>query len=144
MWNFTCGNLLLLLVWYLHNDFCYTEACNNYEVKCTGFSPCDFFPTVFMLRKFSARRSINHLSFTLFPQFFFLGGCCTGGIKFPGQGSNPCHSTDPSQSSDNAGSLIHWTIRELQIVFFLFRAAPVAYGSSRARVELEPHLRPTP
>ena len=33
--------------------------------------------------------------------------------KFVGQGSNPCHSSVPSHSSDNAGSLIFWVTREL-------------------------------
>ena len=43
--------------------------------------------------------------------YFFLGGgggCNTCGMqKFLGQGSNPCHSSDLSHRSDNAGSLTH-------------------------------------
>ena len=31
----------------------------------------------------------------------------------PGQGLNLCHSSNPSQSSDNTGPLIHWATREL-------------------------------
>ena len=38
---------------------------------------------------------------------------CTHGIKFPGQRSNLCHSSNPSHSSDNARSLTHYTTREL-------------------------------
>ena len=38
--------------------------------------------------------------------------------KFPGQGSNPCHNGDLSHSSDNAGSLTHWAIRELPVKLF--------------------------
>ena len=34
--------------------------------------------------------------------------------KFPGQGVGPHHSSDPSHSSDNTGSLTHWATRELQ------------------------------
>ena len=33
--------------------------------------------------------------------------------KFPGQGSNPCHSSHPSHCRDNAGSLTHWATGEL-------------------------------
>ena len=32
--------------------------------------------------------------------------------KFPGQGSNLCHSSDPRHSSGNARSLTHWATRE--------------------------------
>ena len=34
-------------------------------------------------------------------------------VTFPGQGSNPCHSSDPSSSSDNTVSLNHCPTREL-------------------------------
>ena len=34
--------------------------------------------------------------------------------KFPGQGSNPHHSSNQSHSSYNAGPLTHWATRELQ------------------------------
>ena len=60
--------------------------------------------------------------------------------KFPGQGLNPCHSCNQSHSGDNTRSLTYWATRELPIklyflfgVFLLFRAAPVAYGSSQAK-----------
>ena len=33
--------------------------------------------------------------------------------KFPGQGLNPHHSSNPSHGSGNAGSLTHCTTREL-------------------------------
>ena len=53
-------------------------------------------------------------SVTLF-FFFFLwgGGQAHGTRRFPGQGSNPNHSSDLSHSSDNAGSLTHRATREL-------------------------------
>ena len=38
--------------------------------------------------------------------------------KFLGQGLNPCHSSNPSHSSDNARSLTHCTTRELCYVHF--------------------------
>ena len=36
--------------------------------------------------------------------------------KFPGQGSNPCHSSEPSHCSDNVGSLICCNTRELLFI----------------------------
>ena len=44
--------------------------------------------------------------------YLFIGGSYSM-WKFPGQGSNSCHSSDPSHSSDNAGSLAFWATREL-------------------------------
>ena len=44
------------------------------------------------------------LSDNLFFFFFFFGHIC-GMWKFPGQGSNPCHSSNPSHCSENARSL---------------------------------------
>ena len=85
-----------------------------------------------------------------------------GTHRFPGQGSNPCHSRDQSHSSDGAGALTGCTTWELLEHFlkFLFRAAPAAYGSSQARGHTgataavlhhshnhslsEPHLHHTP
>ena len=51
------------------------------------------------------------------------------------QESNPRHSNDLSHSRDNTGSLTRYTTRELpdHSLFLLFRATPVAYGSSQAR-----------
>lgn len=53
--------------------------------------------------------------------FFWGGGRCTCSMwKFRGQGGiELCHSNDPSCCSDNAGSLTHYTTRELQACFFL-------------------------
>ena len=42
-----------------------------------------------------------------------LGGYILGIQKFLGQGSNPCHSSNQSHSSDNARSLTCYTTREL-------------------------------
>ena len=38
--------------------------------------------------------------------------------KFPGQASNPRHSSDPSLSGDNARSFNHQATRELQKINF--------------------------
>ena len=48
--------------------------------------------------------------------FLFVGwgGCTCNMRKFPGQGSNLCHSCNQSYSSDSAGSLTCWAPRELQ------------------------------
>ena len=50
----------------------------------------------------------------------FLGGYAyaCGMWKFPGQGSNLCHSSSLGCSSDHAGSLTHCTTRELLMVTF--------------------------
>ena len=89
--------------------------------------------------------------------FIYLFCHIRGRWKFPGQGLNPRHRSDPSHCSDNPGSLTHCTTRELPafillshlflrivrvfwgVFLFLFclfafsRAAPAACGSSRAR-----------
>ena len=52
--------------------------------------------------------------------FFFLFGCTCGMWKFPGQGSNPRHSSDLGQYSDNTRSLTQCTTRELLLFFFVF------------------------
>ena len=45
--------------------------------------------------------------------------CHTRGMwKFPGQGSNPCHSSNLSRFSDNAGSLTCCATKELCDVLF--------------------------
>ena len=59
--------------------------------------------------------------------------------KYPGQGSNGCHSSDPSHCSDSAKSLTHCTTRELQqVLFFKSRdreVTGVLRGSSPIRLE---------
>ena len=45
-------------------------------------------------------------------------GCAPGMWKFSGKGSNPHYSCNQSHGSDNAGSLTHWAMKELQMVFF--------------------------
>ena len=40
-------------------------------------------------------------------RFFFFFGHTHGMQKFLGQESNPLHSSDPSHSTDNTGSLTH-------------------------------------
>ena len=58
----------------------------------------------------------QHL-WAFFWRFFFPFSGYTCHIwKFPDQGSNPPHSSDTSHCSDSAGSLIHCTTRELQII----------------------------
>ena len=51
----------------------------------------------------------NYDLFWLQAEFF---GYTQGMQKFLGQGSNLCHSSDLSHSSDNAGSLTHEVIKE--------------------------------
>ena len=45
---------------------------------------------------------------------FFFFGCSRDIWKFPGQGLNPYHSSDPSCCNDNRGSLTRCTTGELQ------------------------------
>ena len=49
---------------------------------------------------------------------FFFFGHAWGRWKFPDQGWNPCHSSNPTHCSDNAGSLTCWATRELQQLIF--------------------------
>ena len=54
---------------------------------------------------------------------FFLFGCTLGMRKFPRQGWNPRHSSDPSRCIDNARSLTCSATRELHsptLLFFFF------------------------
>ena len=57
-------------------------------------------------------RLLAHFFFFFFVFVFFFGHACDM-QKFQGQGVNPCHSADPSHSSDNARSLFCWATREL-------------------------------
>ena len=80
----------------------------------------------------------------------FSFGHAQGMQKFLGQGLNLCHSSNPSHSSDNAGSLVtrppanskNFFFKKIRFIrdlhslkkfFFLFMATPVAYESSQAR-----------
>ena len=55
----------------------------------------------------SATEALHFLSYLMF------FGCTSGMQKFPGQGSNPRHSSDPSHRSDNTRYLTHWATWEL-------------------------------
>lgn len=50
--------------------------------------------------------------------FFFFFWLCPWHAEFLGQGSNRCHSSDPSHSSDTDSSLAHRSSRELQTGLF--------------------------
>ena len=69
---------------------------------------------------FSPEPVRGHLHFTFFFFLFFLSffGLTWGMLKFLGQGSNPCHSSDLSCCSDNAGSLTCRATRELPNLHF--------------------------
>ena len=55
----------------------------------------------------------------------FFGHTCSM-WKLPGQGLNPSNSSDPSPSSDKAGSLTSCTVRELPMAYVL-----IVYGSAK-------------
>ena len=48
--------------------------------------------------------------------------------KFLSQGSNPCHSCNPSHSSDNGGSLTHCTTKELLVIYFIVTSKRILHG----------------
>ena len=52
--------------------------------------------------------------------FFFFFRRTLSKLKFPGQGSNRCHSSIQSHSSHTTRSITHWATREFQLVFFFF------------------------
>ena len=69
-----------------------------------------------------------------FKHFF---GHTHGMQKFQGQGLNLNPSSEERHGSDNTGSLSQWATREHLkffsfVLFFPFKAAPTAYGSSQA------------
>ena len=51
---------------------------------------------------------------------FLEGSCAWGMLKFPGQGSNPHHSSDLSHSSESARYFTCWVPMELPKLFDLF------------------------
>ena len=55
---------------------------------------------------------IKNPKFSVDESFFFFGPACNM-WKFLGQGSNACHSSDPSHCRDNTRSLTCWATREL-------------------------------
>ena len=57
--------------------------------------------------------SRNSLIAFSFPGQFLFFGCVCILWKFPGQGSNSCHSSDPRLCRDNTGSITCCTAREL-------------------------------
>ena len=56
--------------------------------------------------------------------------------KFPGQGSNPHHSSNPSTSSDHARSLTRCTLRERQHVSFKYSLVLTSAGWSWGRSKI--------
>ena len=71
----------------------------------------------------------------LFIYFYFAERffCHAHGMqKFLGQGSNPCHSGDPSHCSDNTGSSTHYTARELPLNNFLLFFFQMCFSGTKA------------
>ena len=70
-----------------------------------------------MASQFTTKEAIQN--YTELEGYFGWGGEHTHRMwKFPGQGSNPYHSINPSHSSENPGSLAHCATRELQRGYF--------------------------
>ena len=69
---------------------------------------------------------------TLVNIYFFFFGCTCSMQKFPGQGSNLCHSSDSSHCSDNARSLINpLSYRGTPVnVFFMCLSSPTRTKAS--------------
>ena len=101
--------------------------------------------------------SLFYLKNTFLWAFFVVcfGHSC-GMWKFPGQGSNPCHSSDPGLCTDNARSLIYYAIRELPfLILSIFKsctAVTIIYSKAFALPQKEtpnllvviPHSHVTP
>ena len=86
---------------------------SSYLLKLICYSP-SFLPSLFL----SFLPSFLSLSLSFFLSFLFGCTCCMW--KFPGQGSNTCHSSNPSCCSDNARSLAHWVTKVSHL--FVMRA----------------------
>ena len=70
---------------------------------------------------FSLHIALPFISLFIFLKCFLVYsfGWTHGMRKFLGQGPNPCHSSDLSHISHNAGSLTHCTMRELPAIPFI-------------------------
>ena len=60
--------------------------------------------------------------------FFSFFGCASGIQNFPGQGLNPCHSSNLSHSNDNNRSLTCLATREL-CKFYIFVELNISLAS---------------
>lgn len=72
------------------------------------------------------------LPFFLFPLSFLLSfamSMACRSSKFPGKGSNLCHSSNPSHSTDKAKSLTCWATRDFPAWFLIFRVKFDAWES---------------
>ena len=71
--------------------------------------------------------------------------CCFGHTwsmwKFPGQGSNPSHSSDPSHCRDNAGSLTRYTTWDLNALF-VWQSHTVLVTVALQEVLKSKHVKP--
>ena len=72
-----------------------------------------------MIHKFEKRQTFCVEYFKGFVPLCVCVGHAHGMWKFPGQGSNPGHSSDPRCCSDNTASLTHCTTGELLNVLLL-------------------------
>ena len=66
--------------------------------------------------------------------FFFFFGCTYGMWKFPSQGLNQCHSSDPS--SDSTGSLTYCATRELLELCEFYSTFPVCQAYDRPFIHM--------
>ena len=89
---------------FLFIDFLMLFLC-HFLAFVTYFNSSSIF--MIIVFKFLSSRSTIMGSFCL-----FVFGHTHGMWKFPGQGLNPCHNSDPSCCSDNAGSLIFFCATE--------------------------------
>ena len=94
-------------------------------VKCLSFaarsSAVDTPPVEFDTWFSNRNRKVRgkKLCVYLFYFSFYVFGCTCNMWKFPGQGSNPLHSSKPSHCSDNAKSLTFCATGELLCLFIL-------------------------
>ena len=100
--------------WYVHGPPVLTSHSSLWLICLTSVSLCWSFVLNNNTQQWQGEWYI-HISNAYIDIFF----CCTHGMwKFPGQGLNPCHSSDPGHCSDNAGTLTHWATKEFLNTYF--------------------------
>ena len=96
-----------ILYWTVDNLLFQVKFNRNFEAKCYEFH----IESWRLITKMNSEQ--NHLHYhkkdNLLSLFGRWGwGCCTCSMRrFPGQGSNLCHSSDQSHCRDNARSSVH-------------------------------------
>ena len=127
-----------LWIWRCHELWCRSQTCLGSGVasNCSSILPLAWELPI-CCRWGPKKQKKKKKSLTL--SFLFLLSIPRACWKFLSQGLNPFHNSDLSHCSDDAGSLICWTTREIQITHFY----AVFYGKQMGRILLNFILRGT-